>query len=198
MAINLKKGQRINLSKEAPGLTRLMCGLGWDVNKSAGGFLGLGGKDFDLDASVLCVGEEGKVKDPANVVYYGNLRHRSGAITHLGDNLTGEGAGDDEQVIVDLPLVPEDITKLVFVVNIYQARQRKQDFGQVGNAFVRLVDQANNTEVARYNLSGSEYTGMTGMIMAEVYRHEGDWKVAAIGNGIQVSGLEELVKTYSS
>ncbi len=201
MSINLKKGQRISLAKEAPGLTRLMCGLGWDVNKtSGGGFLGFGGKgkDYDLDASVLCVDAQGKTNNPANVVYYGNLRHSSGAITHLGDNLTGEGEGDDEQVIVDLPLVPPGISKLVFTVNIYQADKRKQDFGQVSNAFVRLVNQANNQEIARYELSGSEYEGMTAMIIAEVYRHEDDWKVAAIGNGFRVSSLEELVRTYSN
>jgi stress response protein SCP2 len=147
---------------------------------------------------VLCVDAQGKTNDPGNIVYYGNLRHRSGAITHLGDNLTGEGQGDDEQVIVDLPLVPPEISKLVFTVNIYQADKRKQDFRPIRNAFVRLVNQANNQEIARYDLSGSEYEGMTAMIIAEVYRADNDWKVAAIGNGLRVSSLEELVRTYAN
>lgn len=194
MAINLQKGQRISLTKESPGLTRLLCGLGWDVAKK--GLFGIGGKDFDLDCSVLCLDANERVRDISNVVYYANLRHPSGAITHLGDNLTGEGEGDDEQIIVELPLVPPEIVRLVFVVNIYNALQRKQDFGQVSNAFVRLVNTANNQEIASYHLSGTEYEGMTGLIMAEVYRHDNDWKVAAVGDGIRVKGLEELVQKY--
>ncbi len=127
MAINLEKGQRISLSKEAPGLTRLMCGLGWDVAKRSGG--GLFGafsntQDCDLDASVICLNGEDKIQDKANVVYFGNLSHKSGAITHLGDNLTGTGDGDDEQIIVDLARIPQDIQKLVFTVNIYQCKTR--------------------------------------------------------------------------
>lgn len=200
MGINLEKGQRISLSKEAPGLTKLMCGLGWDVKKSAGG--GVFGafsnsQSCDLDASVLCLDSNDKVKDISNVVYFGNLRHKSGAITHLGDNLTGEGAGDDEQIIVDLPQLPLEIAKLVFTVNIYECVARKQDFGQVQNAFVRIVNMSNNQEIAKYNLSGLEYVGMTGMIMAEVYRHNNEWKMAAIGNGVKVNGLGELVQTYA-
>lgn len=200
MGINLEKGQRISLSKEAPGLTKLMCGLGWDVKKSAGG--GVFGafsntQNCDLDASVLCLDSNDKVNDIANVVYFGNLRHKSGAITHLGDNLTGEGAGDDEQIIVDLPQLPLEIAKLVFTVNIYESVARKQDFGQVQNAFVRIVNMSNNQEIAKYNLSGLQYAGMTGMIMAEVYRHNNEWKMAAIGNGVKVNGLGELVQTYA-
>ncbi|MBE9118210.1 TerD family protein [Lusitaniella coriacea LEGE 07157] len=199
MTINLKKGQRISLAKEAPGLTRLMCGLGWDVAQRSGGLLSFlsNSSDFDLDASVLCLNATDKLKNNGDVIYFSNLRHRSNAITHLGDNLTGEGEGDDEQIVVDLPQIPPGISKLVFVVNIYNCTSRKQDFGQVNNAFVRLVDLANNREIARYNLSGQEYSGKTGMIMAEIYRHNGDWKMAALGNGIQVNGLEELVRSYS-
>ncbi|MGD2181413.1 TerD family protein [Lusitaniella coriacea] len=199
MTINLKKGQRISLAKEAPGLTRLMCGLGWDVAQRSGGLLSFlsNSSDFDLDASVLCLNATDKLKNNGDVIYFSNLRHRSNAITHLGDNLTGEGEGDDEQIVVDLPQIPPGISKLVFVVNIYNCTSRKQDFGQVNNAFVRLVDLANNREIARYNLSGQEYSGQTGMIMAEIYRHNGDWKMAALGNGIQVNGLEELVRSYS-
>lgn len=201
MAINLQKGQRISLTKEAPNLTKLMCGLGWDlVKRSGGGFFsnfGGGGHDYDLDASVLCLNANSKLTDKENIVYFGNLRHYSGTICHQGDNLTGAGDGDDEVITVNLPLVPAEISKLVFVVNIYQAFDRKQDFGQVENAFVRLVNMANNKELARYDLSGKEYKGMTGMILAEVYRHNNEWKMAAIGNGVRVDGLGELVQSYA-
>jgi len=197
MAINLQKGQRISLAKEAPNLTRIMCGLGWDVVEKPSLF-GIFGDNtnFDLDASVLCLNAQDKFTDNSNLVYFGNLRHKSGAISHLGDNLTGEGEGDDEQVIVDLPNVPANIHKLVFVVNIYQANQRKQDFGQVQNAFVRLVNMGNNQEIARYQLSGGEYSGKTGMIMAEIYRHQNEWKMAAVGNGLKVETLGDIVKSY--
>jgi stress response protein SCP2 len=199
MGINLQKGQRISLSKEAPGLTKLMCGLGWDVIKRSGG--GLFGafsntQDCDLDASVFCLDGNGKVRDKTNVIYYGNLSHKSGGITHLGDNLTGAGEGDDEQIIVELSRLPKEIEKLVFIVNIYQCIARKQDFSQVKNAFVRLVNLSNNKELAKYNLSGSEYQGMTGMIMAEIYNHNNEWKMAAVGNGVKANGLEELVRDY--
>lgn len=198
MAINLQKGQRISLSKEAPGLTKIMCGLGWDVAPtSGGGVFGIFGSNqkYDLDASVICLDAAGKITDMANVIYFNNLSHKSGGITHLGDNLTGEGEGDDEQIIVDLNKVPPQIAKLAFVINIYDCQNRKQDFSQIKNAFVRLVNGSNNKELARYNLSGQEYKGMTGMIMAELYRHNNEWKLAAIGNGIAVSGLGELIKT---
>lgn len=200
MGINLQKGQRISLSKEAPGLTKLMCGLGWDVAKrSGGGLFGVFSNtpDCDLDGSVICLDKNDKVNGQANVIYFGNLSHKSGAITHLGDNLTGAGEGDDEQIIVDLARMPPDIAKLVFTVNIYDCIARKQDFGQVQNAFVRLVNMSDNKEVARYNLSGSEYKGMTGMLMAEIYRHNNEWKMGAIGNGVKVNGLEEIVNSYA-
>ncbi len=199
MSICLQKGQRISLSKEAPGLTKLMCGLGWDVaEKSGGGFFGVfgDGQDFDLDASVLCLDSNQKLTDLKNVVYFGNLKHQSGAIIHQGDNLTGEGDGDDEVIIVDLPRIPPRISKLVFVVNIYQCLQRKQDFGQVQNAFVRLVNTSNNKELARYDLSGRNYAEMTGMTLAEIYRHKDEWKIAAIGNGFRVNGLEDIIRNY--
>lgn len=200
MGINLQKGQRISLSKEAPGLTKLMCGLGWDVPKpSGGGFFGAfnSTQDCDLDASVICLDQNDKVTDVGNLVFFGNLAHKSGAITHLGDNLTGAGEGDDEQIIVDLARLPREIVKLVFTVNIYDCIARKQEFARVKNAFVRLVNVSNNQELAKYNLSGSEYKGMTGMIMAEIYNHNNEWKMAAVGNGINVNGLEGLVKVYA-
>lgn len=200
MGINLQKGQRISLSKEAPGLTKLICGLGWDVAKrSGGGFFsnfGGSGHDYDLDASVICLDANGKLTDNKNVIYFGNLQHSSRAIIHQGDNLTGAGDGDDEVIIIDLPRIPANIAKLIFVVNIYECVTRKQDFGQIENAFVRLVNSSNNKELARYNLSGKEYMGMTGMILAEVYRHNNEWKMAAIGNGVNVSGLGKLIESY--
>ncbi|WP_104907974.1 TerD family protein [Nostoc sp. 'Lobaria pulmonaria (5183) cyanobiont'] len=153
--------------------------------------------DFDLDASVICLDQNGKITDIGNLVYFGNLSHKSGAITHLGDNLTGAGEGDDEQVLVDLARLPKEIVKLIFTVNIYDCITRKQEFAQVKNAFVRLVNTSNNQELAKYHLSGSEYKGMTGMIMAEIYNHNNEWKLAAIGNGINVNGLEGLVKVYA-
>jgi tellurium resistance protein TerD len=200
MGINLQKGQHISLSKEAPGLTKLMCGLGWDIAKpSGGGFFGVfsNPQDCDLDASVICLDQNGKITDIANVIYFRNLSHKSGAITHLGDNLTGAGTGDDEQIIVDLTRLPKEIVKLVFTVNIYDCIARKQEFAQVKNAFMRLVNTSNNQEIAKYNLSGFEYKGMTGMIMAEIYNHNNEWKMAAIGNGINVNGLEGLMKVYA-
>lgn len=200
MGINLQKGQHISLSKEAPGLTKLMCGLGWDVAKrSGGGFFGAfsNTQDCDLDASVICLDQKGKITDTNNLIYFANLSHKSGAITHLGDNLTGAGAGDDEQIIVDLTRLPKEIVKLVFTVNIYECIARKQEFTQVQNAFVRLVNTSNNQEIAKYHLSGSEYKGMTGMVMAEIYNHNNEWKMAAIGNGINVNGLEGLMRVYS-
>lgn len=198
MGINLQKGQHISLTKEAPGLTKVMCGLGWDVVKrSGGGIFGAFTQDCDLDGSVICLNSNDKWTNQANVVYFGNLSHPSGAITHLGDNLTGAGEGDDEQILLDLSRIPPDIAKLVFTVNIYECVSRKQDFGQVKNAFVRLVNMSNNQELARYNLSGAEYTGMTGMIMAQIYKQNNEWKMTAIGNGINVNGLGELLKSYT-
>ncbi|PSO49264.1 MAG: stress protein [Cyanobacteria bacterium SW_9_44_58] len=195
MGINLQKGQRISLKKEAPSLTRLMCGLGWDIIERSG-IGSMFQTDFDLDASVLCLNENDKLKGNSNVVYFGNLSHQSGAITHLGDNLTGEGEGDDEQIIVDLPNIPSQISKLVFVVTIYDAVKRKQDFSQVENAFVRLVDLGNNQEIARYTLSGNDYQGRTTMLLAEVYRYDDEWKMAAVGNGLELNGLQEVVNYY--
>ncbi len=198
MAINLQKGQRISLKKEDPNLNKLMCGLGWDVAERSGGLLGLLTRqaDFDLDASVLCLNPNDKLTSKSDVVYYGNLRHNSNAITHLGDNLTGQGDGDDEQILVDLPQIPDSISKLVFMVNIYDCRKRKQNFGQVKNAFVRLVNLGTNQEIARYSLSGSEYQGKTGMILAEVYRYHDEWRMAAIGEGIEVKNVQEIVNQY--
>ena len=196
MAINLKKGQRISLTKEEPNLKQIMCGLGWDVAPKSGGFFG-GGKQFDLDSSVICLDADKKLTDVKNIIYFGNLRHNSSAIAHQGDNLTGAGEGDDEVINIDLPLIPPSIVYLVFAINIYKCNNRRQDFSMVDNAFVRLVNRTNNKELARYNLSGAEYRGMTGMILAEVYRHNNEWKMAAVGNGFKVATLADIAKLYT-
>ncbi len=175
-----------------------MCGLGWDVASKKGGFLGgLFTADFDLDASVLCLNNNNKLASKGDMIYFGNLRHFSSAITHMGDNLTGKGKGDDEQIKVNLSMIPTNIHKLVFVVNIYDAAGRKQNFAQVSNAFVRLVDLKNNQEIARYSLSGSGYQNQTGMIMAEICRTDNDWEVSAKGDGIKVKSLNEIAKLYA-
>lgn len=196
MAINLKKGQRISLTKENPGLKQIMCGLGWDVAPKSGGFFG-GNKEFDLDSSVLCLDVDKKLADVKDIIYFGNLRHSSSAIAHQGDNLTGAGEGDDEVISLDLPLIPANIGYLVFVINIYKCNQRRQDFSMVDNAFVRMVNRTNNKELARYDLSGAEYQGMTGMILAEVYRYHDEWKMAAIGNGFKIATLADIAKIYT-
>ena len=163
---------------------------------ASGGFFG-GNKQFDLDSSVLCLDTDKKLLDVKDIVYFGNLRHSSGAIAHQGDNLTGAGEGDDEIINIDLPLIPPNVAYLVFAINIYKCDKRKQDFSMVDNAFVRLVNRNTNQELARYNLSGTEYDGMTGMVMAEVYRHNTDWKMAAVGNGFKVATLADIAKIYT-
>ena len=191
MAISLKKGQRISLTKEAPGLKQIMCGLGWDVSQRKGS------RQIDLDSSVICLNADKKLTNVKNIIYFGNLRHASDAIAHQGDNLTGAGEGDDEIINIDLPLIPANINHLIFAISIYKCNQRRQDFGMVSNAFVRLVNRNNNQELARYNLSGEEYQGMTGMILAEVYRHNDEWKMAAVGNGFQIATLADIAKIYT-
>ncbi|VEP13281.1 Stress response protein SCP2 [Hyella patelloides LEGE 07179] len=196
MSINLQKGQRISLKKEAPNLSRLMCGLGWDVAPKSGGWFG-SSPDFDLDAFVICLNENQKLTNKSDIVYFGNLRHSSQAITHLGDNLTGDGKGDDEQIIVDLPQVPTKINKLLFLINIYDSKNRKQELSQVKNAFVRLVDLNNNQEIARYKLSGSQYQNKNGLILGEVYRHDAEWKMAAIGDAFDARGIADIAQKYA-
>ena len=202
MAVNLlKKGQKVNLVKSnGSKLTKLMVGLGWDAAQpeEGGGFfkrLFSGPKNIDCDASVF-VCKDGKLKDVDDIVYFGNLEHKSGAIKHMGDNLTGEGEGDDEQIFVDLNSIPADYDKLVFVVNIYKAVDRKQDFGMIRNAFIRIVDNETGEELCRFNLS-DDYSGMLAMIAGEVYRYKGDWKFNAVGSGTTDPGLKELSQRYA-
>ena len=200
MGVNLQKGQKVNLKKsDGQALSRIRIGLGWDpVEQKKGGLFGsiFGGSapDIDCDASVIvCKG--GRLSGKDDVVYFGNLKHSSGAIVHTGDNLTGEGEGDDEQILVDLTAVPQDYDKLVFVVNIYDCESRKQDFGMIANAFIRICDERTGEEFCRYNLSES-YAGMTAMIFGEIYRHNGEWKFNAIGQGTKDKGLNELARRY--
>ncbi len=207
MAINLQKGQKIDLTKGGKGLTGVMVGLGWDeVQKpqSGGGLFSRFRSqpqpvDIDCDASAILLGENGKLygsKAEDFIVYYGNLRHWSGAIVHQGDNLTGEGEGDDEQIMVDLTGVPADVAKIVFVVNIYDASIRGQHFGMIQNAFIRLVDLSNGQEICRFNLS-ENYFGMTGMVVAEIYRYKGEWKFNAVGQPVrEASRVDNLIKMY--
>ena len=200
MGVNLQKGQKVNLKKsDGQALSRIRIGLGWDpVEQKKGGLFGsiFGGSapDIDCDASVIvCKG--GRLSGKKDVVYFGNLKHPSGAIVHTGDNLTGEGEGDDEQILVDLTAVPADYDKLVFVVNIYDCESRKQDFSMNANAFIRICDERTGEEFCRYNLSES-YAGMTAMIFGEIYRHNGEWKFNAIGQGTKDKGLNELARRY--
>lgn len=197
MAVNLQKGQKIDLTKGNPGLKHVMVGLGWDEIKK-GGLMGLfkGGADIDCDASAILITEAtGKLSSKNDLVYFGHLTHSSGAVKHMGDNLTGAGDGDDEQIFVDLSGIPAQYSKIIFVVNIYEAKARKQDFGMIQNAFIRLVDSDTNKEICRYNLSES-YNGMTAMIFGEMYRHNGEWKFSAIGQATSDDGLGVLVRRY--
>lgn len=201
MSVSLQKGQKVSLSKDNAGLSKIIVGLGWDEiqQSSGGGLLGalFGSKPqaIDCDASAIVL-KNGRLVDKADLVYFGNLKHRSGTVVHQGDNLTGAGAGDDEQIVIDLARVPAEYDKIVIVVNIYQAVQRHQHFGMIQNAFIRLVDARNNNEMCKYNLTDN-YSGMTAMIFGEVYRHNGEWKFSAIGQGTNDPGLEELSRRYT-
>lgn len=185
MTINLKKGQTIVLDKSEYDLSRITMGLGWDVAKSSGGLAGFFGNrlDFDLDGYAILLGENDKLKNyKEDVIYYGHLEAKDKTVIHSGDNLTGEGEGDDEQIILKLNSIPEQYQKIILAVSIYQAKERKQQFGMVENAFVRAVDHK-GIEIARYTLSGNgAYHGKISMLMGEVYRDNGLWKFSALGN----------------
>ncbi|MEV5376100.1 chemical-damaging agent resistance protein C [Streptosporangium nondiastaticum] len=187
MAVTLSKGGNVSLSKEAPGLTAVMVGLGWDVRTTTGA-------DYDLDASALLCNASGKVVSDQHFVFFNNLRSPDGSVVHSGDNLTGGGDGDDEQIQVDLAAVPADIDKVVFPVSIYDAEQRSQNFGQVRNAFIRVVNQADGRELARYDLTEDASTE-TAMVFGELYRHGAEWKFRAVGQGY-ASGLRGIAQDY--
>jgi len=195
MSISLQKGQKVSLSKNNAGLSKVIIGLGWDeVPRGKGGFFSAKPQPIDCDASALIL-QNGKFIDKTDVVYFGNLKHVSGTVQHMGDNLTGAGDGDDEQIVVDLSKLPEKYDKIIVVVNIYQAVQKNQHFGLIQNAFVRLVDGKTNVEILKYNLT-EDYAGMTAMIFGEIYRHDGEWKFNAIGQGTNDPGIGELANRY--
>lgn len=195
MSISLQKGQKVSLTKENAGLSNILIGLGWDEAKRArGGFFAPKPQSIDCDASALLL-KGGKLYDKSDIIYFGNLQHKTGAVWHMGDNLTGAGDGDDEQIVVDLSRLPQEYDRIVLVVNIYQALQRKQHFGMIENAFIRLVDGKTNREMCKYNLT-ENYSGMTAMIFGEVYRHNGEWKFNAIGQGTNDPGIGQLAQRY--
>ena len=188
MAVNLSKGQKVDLTKGNPGLSKLIVGLGWDTNRYDGG------ADFDLDAAAFLVGGSGKVASDADFVFYGNLQHASGGVTHTGDNLTGAGDGDDEQIKVDLSMLPDSVTHIAFTVTIYEAESRRQNFGMVNNAFIRIVNEATGEELLRYDL-GEDFSIETAVVFGELYKNNGEWKFNAIGSGYQ-GGLAALCANY--
>ena len=188
MGIMLKKGQKIDLTKGNKSLKKILVGLGWDTNKYDGGY------DFDLDAAAFCCGDDDKVHEDLDFIFYNNLKHETGAIEHLGDNLTGEGEGDDEQILVDLSLIPSRITKINFTVTIHEADVRGQNFGQVSNAYVRVVNQENDEELLRYDL-GEDFSVETAIVVAQLYKYNGEWKFNAIGSGFS-GGLAALCRNF--
>jgi len=214
MGIQLTTGQRFSLKKQAPGLNVLLCGLGWEL-MSKKGWKKIFQSDFDLDISALCLNEDGKLQKSSDVVYYGSLTHPSGSISHLGDNLTGEYTtpsatekheeeeeeiNDKEQIILTLPQVPKRIKKLLIVANIYEPGPRRQNLGQLENAYVRLVDLEHEEEIARYDLSHDDFRDETGIILAEIYRQQEDnsqWQVEILGKGVRVGSLQEIAEQYS-
>ena len=188
MGINLQKGQKIDLTKSNPGLSRILIGLGWNTNKYSGS------ADFDLDATAFMLGKDGRVTSNKDFVYYGNLKDTSGSVEHMGDNLTGGSGGDDEQIRVNLSAVPMSIEKINFAVTIYEAEIRGQNFGQVGNAYIRIINEANGMELLRYNL-GEDFSIESALVVGEIYRYNGEWKFNAIGSGYK-GGLHTLCQNY--
>ncbi len=188
MPVNLSKGQKVSITKGNPGLSKVVVGLGWDVNQfDTGG-------DFDLDAAAFLLNDTGKVSKSEDFVFFGNLRHSSGSVQHMGDNLTGAGDGDDEQIKVNLSMVPPEINKIAFTATIYEAEQRRQNFGQVNNAFIRIYNEDNGEELLRYDL-GEDFSIETAVVFGELYKNNGEWKFNAIGSGYQ-GGLAALCANY--
>lgn len=187
MAVSLSKGGNISLDKAAPGIEKVLIGLGWDERATDGA-------EFDLDASVFMVKADGKVRGDNDFIFYNQLKSPCGSVEHMGDNRTGAGEGDDESVKVDLPLIPSDIDKIIVGVTIHNAEANNLNFGQVSNAFIRIVNQADNQEVCRYDLS-EDYSIETAMVFGELYRHGSEWKFRAVGQGYQ-GGLQAMATTY--
>lgn len=194
MSVSLKKGQKVDLTKGNSGLRRVIVGLGWDAAPTRGGLFSQRSQEIDCDASaIVCTG--GKLLSGKDVVYYNNLSHSCGCVTHQGDNLTGDGDGDDEQIIVNLSQMPASYDKIIFVVTIYQANERRQNFGMIKNAFIRIVDADTNTELCKFDLS-EDYSGMTAMVFGEIYRKDNDWKFNAIGQGTTDNSIGEMSKRF--
>ncbi|MFI5617551.1 TerD family protein [Streptomyces sp. NPDC051567] len=187
MGVSLSKGGNVSLTKAAPNLTAVIVGLGWDARTTTG-------VDFDLDASAILTNDQGKVANDSNFVFFNNLKSPDGSVEHTGDNTTGEGEGDDEAIKVNLAGVPAEVAKIVFPVSIYEAESRQQSFGQVRNAYIRVVNQADNTELARYDLSEDASTE-TAMVFGELYRNGAEWKFRAIGQGY-ASGLRGIAQDF--
>jgi tellurium resistance protein TerD len=187
MGVSLSKGGNVSLTKQAPGLSAVVVGLGWDERTTSG-------QAFDLDASALMLAASGRILSDEHFVFFNNLTSPDGSVEHTGDNLTGTGEGDDEQIKVDLSRVPPEVDRIVFPVSIYEADSRQQNFGQVRNAFIRVINQADDAELARYDLS-EDASSETAMIFGELYRHSGDWKFRAVGQGYS-SGLAGIARDY--
>ena len=197
MSISLQKGQKISLTKDNSTLDKIILGLGWDqASKDNGVFFSMFGKkaNIDCDATAMLL-QNSKMIDKKDIVYFGNLKHYTDSVRHTGDNLTGEGEGDDEQIIVELKKIPQNYDKIVIVVNIFKAKDRNQHFGMIKNAFIRLIDTKTNKEMCRYNLT-DDYSGCTALIFGEVYRHNEEWKFNAIGQGTTDDGIGELAARY--
>ena len=194
MSVKLQKGQKVSLSKENAGLSRVIVGLGWDEVERKRSFFAPKPQDIDCDAFAIML-KNGKLVDNKDIVYFGNLSHYTNSVNHMGDNLTGEGDGDDEQIVIDLNSVPAEYDKIVLAVNIYKAYDRRQNFGLIKNAFIRLVDARNNNEMCIYNLT-EDYSGMTAMLFGEVYRYNEEWKFNAVGQGTTDGSISEFAKRY--
>ena len=188
MPINLSKGQKVSLTKGNPGLSKVMIGLGWDINQFDTG------SAFDLDAAAFMLGDNGKCPTEKEFIFYGNLEHPSKSVKSMGDNRTGVGDGDDEQIQIDLTKIPSNISKVVFTVTIYDAEARRQNFGQVRNAFIRICNEENGEELVKYDLD-EDFSIETAVVFGELYKHNGEWKFNAIGSGYQ-GGLAALCSAY--
>lgn len=194
MSVKLQKGQKVSLSKEHAGLSKIIVGLGWDEVQQQRSFFAPKPQDIDCDAFALLL-VDGKLASSQDIVYYGSLKHNSGSVVHMGDNLTGAGDGDDEQIVIDLNRVPAQYDRIVLAVNIYQAYERRQHFGMIQNAFIRLVDARNNNEMCIYNLT-ENYSNQTAMLFGEVYRYNGEWKFNAVGQGTTDGSIIDFAKRY--
>lgn len=194
MAVNLLKGQKVSLTKDTPGLTEIIVGLGWDEAKR-GFFSFIRPQPIDCDASAILCTKDGKYEGKSDLVYFGQLKHKSGCVIHMGDNLTGAGDGDDEQIIVNLKSLPMEYTRIIFAVNIFESTVRKQHFGLIKNAFVHIIDKKTGIELCRYNLS-DDYSGMSAVICGELQKNGSHWDFVAIGQGTDDSSIHMLASRY--